>query len=157
MITKSGQRSCRGLGAILLSVVPGLITLAVESLSSYLKGRQQRRIDEAVVTMRRDQQMTYNRLQQYSNDFLMYGKYNVETLTHVINTVNSLHKRETELEKAFENTEFGQVVDVMDAMTFNFDLQMYLRLSEEEHVNQYEQLMQASKDLLKGIATLSQG
>ena len=42
-------------------------------------------------------------------------------------------------------------------MTFNFDLQMYLRLSEEEHVNQYEQLMQASKDLLKGIATLSQG
>ena len=45
----------------------------------------------------------------------------------------------------------------MDAMTFNFDLQMYLRLSEEEHVNQYEQLMQASEDLLKGIATLSQG
>ena len=87
----------------------------------------------------------------------MYGKYNVETLTNVINTVNSLHKKQTELEKAFANTQFGQVVDVMDAMTFNFDLQMYLRLSEEEHVNQYEQLMQASKDLLKGIATLSQG
>ena len=54
VVTKSGLRSCRGLGAILLSVVPGLITLAVESLSSYLKGRQQRRIDEAVVTIRRD-------------------------------------------------------------------------------------------------------
>ena len=86
----------------------------------------------------------------------MYGKYNVETLTNVINTVNSLHKKQTELEKAFENTQFGQVVDVMDAMIFNFDLQMYLRLSEEEHVKQYEQLMQARKDLLKGIATLSQ-
>ena len=157
VVTKSGQRSHRDLGAILLSVVPGLTTLAVESLSSYVKGRQQRRIDEAVITMRRDQQMTYNRLQQYSNDFLMYGKYNVETLTNVINTLNSLHKKQTELEKAFENTQFGQVVDVMDAMTFNFDLQMYLRLSEEEHVNQYEQLIQASKDLLKGIATLSQG
>ena len=93
VVTKSGQRSHRGLGAILLSVVPGLITLAVESISSYLKGRQQRRIDEAVVLMRRDQQMTYNRLQQYSNDFLMYGKYNVETLTNVINTVSSLHKK----------------------------------------------------------------
>ena len=157
VVTKSGQRSCRGLGAILLSVVPGLIILLVESLSSYLKGRQQRRIDEIVVTMRRDQKMTYNRLQQYSNDFLMYDKYNVETLTNVMNTVNSFHKKQTELEKAFENTQFGQVVDVMDAMTFNFDLQMYLRLSEEEHVNQYEQLMQASKDLFKGIATLSQG
>ena len=63
VVTKSGQRSHRGLGAILLSAVPGLITLAVESLSSYLKGRQQRRIDEALVTMRRDQQMTHNRLQ----------------------------------------------------------------------------------------------
>ena len=51
-------------------------------------------MDEAVVTMRRDQQMIYNRLQQYSNDFLMYGKYNVETLTNVINMVNSLHKKQ---------------------------------------------------------------
>ena len=86
-------------------------------------------MDEAVVIMRRDQQMTYNRLQQYSNDFLMYGKYNVEILTIVINTVNSLYKKQTELEKAFDNTKFGQVLDVMDAMTFNFDSQMYLRLS----------------------------
>ena len=139
------------------SVVPGLITLAVKSLSSYLKVRQQRRIDETVVTMRRDQQMTYNRLQQYLNDFLMYCEYNVETLTKVINTVNSLHKKQTELENAFGNTQFGQVVDVMDAMTFNFDLQVHLRLSEEDHVKQYEQLVKASKDLLKGIATLSQG
>ena len=98
--------------------------------------------------------MTYNRLQQYSNNFLMYGKYNVETLTNVINTVNSLHKKQTELERHLKHT-FGQVVDIMDALTFNFELQMYLRLSEEEHVNQYKQLMQASKDLLKGIATLS--
>ena len=124
LVTKSGQRSYRDLGAILISVVPGLITLAVESLSSYLKCRQQRRIDEAVVTMRRDQEMTYNRLQQYSNDFLMYGNYNVDTLTNV----NSLHKKQTELEKASESIKFGQVVDVMEAMTFNFDLQMYLRL-----------------------------
>ena len=125
----------------------------MESLSSFIKGKQQKRIDDAVVAMRRDQ----NRLQQYSNDFLMYDKYNVETLTNVINTVNLLHRKQTQLEKAFENTQFGPVVNLMDAMTFTFDLQMYLRLTEEEHVNQYEQLTQASRDLLKGIATLSQG
>ena len=66
VVTKSGQRSHRGLGAILLSVVPGLITLAVESLFSYLKGRQQRRIDEAVVTRRRDQQMTNDKCNKHS-------------------------------------------------------------------------------------------
>ena len=153
-VTKSRQRSCRGLGAVLLSAVPGLITLAVESLSSFIKGKQQKRIDDAVVAMRRDQKATQNRLQQYSNDFLMYGKYNVETLTNVINTVNSLHRKQIRLEKAFENAQLGPVVNLMDAITFNFDLQMYLRLTEKEHVNQYEELTQASKDLLKGIATL---
>ena len=156
-VRESGQRSRRGLGAVLLSAVPGLITLAVESLSSFIKGKQQRGIDDAVVAVGRDQKATQNRLQQYSNDFLMYGKYNVETLTNVINTVNSLHRKQTQLERAFENTQLGPVVNLMDAMTFNIYLQMYLRLTEEEHVNQYEQLTQASKDLLKGIATLSQG
>ena len=79
--------------------------------------------------MRRDQKATQNRLQQCSNDFLMYDKYNVGTLTNVINTVNSLHRKQTQLDKAFENAQLGPVVNLMDAMTFNFDLQMYLRLT----------------------------
>ena len=46
---------------------------------------------------------------------------------------------------------------MLDAMSFNFDLQLYLTLTEEEHVNQYSLLEAASKDLLRGIATLVQG
>ena len=38
----------RGLGA----VIPGLITLAVESLSSWIKGKQNQQIDDAVTAMR---------------------------------------------------------------------------------------------------------
>ena len=53
VVTREEKGPTEALVQILLSVVPGLITLVVESLSSYLKGRQQRRIDEAVVTMRR--------------------------------------------------------------------------------------------------------
>ena len=48
-------------------------------------------MNEAVDAMREDQASTRNRLQQYTNDFLMYGKYNVETLDEVIDTVNALH------------------------------------------------------------------
>ena len=32
-----------------------------------------------------------NQLKQFSDDLLMYGKYNLETLTDVVNTVNSMH------------------------------------------------------------------
>ena len=45
---------------------------------------------------------------------------------------------------------------MLDAMSFNFDLQLYLTLTEEEHVNQYSLLETASKDLLRGVATLGQ-
>ena len=85
-------RKRRGLGALILSAIPGLITLAVESVSSWIKGKQQKRVDEAVSTMRVESQVKRNKLRQYSNDFLMYGKYNVDTLQNVIDTVNAMHR-----------------------------------------------------------------
>ena len=38
--------------------------------------------------MRVESQVDRNKLRQYSNDFLMYGKYNIDTLQNVIDTVN---------------------------------------------------------------------
>ena len=146
-----------GLGALAFSAVTGLITLAVESLGSYLRNKQEKRINEAVLAMREDNTVVQNTLQQYSNDFLMYGRYNVETLEKVIQTVNSLHQRQTQLEEVFAKTQSGRVDEVIDAISFNFDLHLYMKLVEEEHVNQYQLLEKASHDLLKGIATLGQG
>ena len=45
-------RHRRGIGNLILTAIPGLITLAVESVSSWIKGKQQRRVDEAVSAMR---------------------------------------------------------------------------------------------------------
>ena len=39
--------------------------------------------------MRVESQVDRNKLRQYSNDFLMYGKYNVD---NVIDTVNAMHR-----------------------------------------------------------------
>ena len=63
-------------------------------------------------------------------------KYNVETLDKVIDTVNSLHHHQTELESVFQSTGLHPIDDVMEAMSFDFDPQMYMTLTEEEHVNQ---------------------
>ena len=72
--------------------------------------------------MREDNTAVRNVLQQYSNDFLMYGRYNVETLEKVIQTVNLLHARQTQLEDVIAKTQSGRVDEVIDAISFNFDL-----------------------------------
>ena len=147
----------RGLGTLAISAVTGLITLAVESLGSYLRNKQEKQINDAVLAMREDNTAVQNTLQQYSNDFLMYGCYTVETLGKVIQTVNSLHHRQTQLEEVFAKIQSGHVDEVIYAISFNFDLHLYMKLVEEEHVNQYQLLEKASHDLLKGIVTLGLG
>ena len=42
-------------------------------------------------------------------------------------------------------------------MKFGFDLQMYMKVSDDEHVKQLQVLECSSKDVLRGIMVLSQG
>ena len=155
--TSGPLRKRRGIGALILSVIPGLITLAVESVGSWIKGKQQKRVDEAVSTMRAESQVNRNKLRQYSNDFLMYGKYNVDTLQNVIDTVNAMHRRQTELERQASGRAFGDTGRLVESMKFGFDLQFYMKVSDDEHVKQLQVLERASKEVIRGITVLSQG
>ena len=61
-------RGRRGFGSILAKAIPGLITLAIESVSSYIKGKQQQRINTAVEELRSDDNKIKNTLKQYRNE-----------------------------------------------------------------------------------------
>ena len=151
-------RMRRGIGALILSAIPGLITLAVESVGSWIKGKQQKRVDEVVSTMRVESQVNRNKLRQYSNDFLMYGKYNIDTLQNVIDTVNAMHRQQTELERQeASGRAFGDTDKLVESMKFGFDLQFYMKVSDDEHVKQLQVLECASKEVIRGITVLSQG
>ena len=146
----------RGLGAMILSAILGLITLAAESLSSWIKGKQNRQIDNAVTVMRRSNFEIRNELKQYKDDFLMYGKYSAESLNDVIKTVNALHQKNTRLERLVVDHKIGKVSDVMAMVNYNFELQLFMEQAQEEHVAQFRQMKQAGKDLLDSIAILNQ-
>ena len=49
--------------------------------------------------MRKTESDVKNTLTQYQEDFLMYGKYNVESLNRVIDTLNLLHDKQTRVRK----------------------------------------------------------
>ena len=57
VVTRSRHRSMRGSG-VLLSALPRLITLAVESISTYLKSHQEKCISDAVNAMRQNDATT---------------------------------------------------------------------------------------------------
>ena len=139
-----------------MSAIPGLITLAAESLSSWIKGKQNHQIDDAVTIMRRSNFEIRSELKQYKDDFLMYGKYSAESLNDAIKTVNALHQKNTRLERLVVDCKFGEVSDVMATVNYNFELQLFMEQAQEEHVAQFRQMKQAGKDLLDSIAILNQ-
>ena len=77
-------RDRRGFGSILVQAIPGLITLAIESVISYIKGKQQQRINTALEELRNDDNKIRNDLRQHRNELLMYGRYNLNSLRGVI-------------------------------------------------------------------------
>ena len=146
----------RGIGAIFSSVLPGLITLAVESLTSWIKGKQQNRINQTVDKMRKTESEVKNTLSQYQDDFLMFGKYSIESLKKVINTLNALHDRQTELEKLVTTKVFTEAKHAGDTLDYSVELQLFLELAQEEHVTKYKEVYKAGRELLDAIAILSQ-
>ena len=150
-------RGKRGFGSILAKAIPGLITLAIESVSSYIKGRQQQKINTAVEELRRDDNKIKNDLKQYRNELLMYGRYNLKSLRGIINTINALHKKQNHFEWAVKQKDFNFRKSDMNAVNYKFEVMMYLKNVREEHVVSYREAVKAARDLLNGIAIVTQG
>ena len=150
-------RGRRGFGSILAKAIPGLITLAIESVSSYIKGKQQQRINTAVEELRSDDNKIKNDLKQYRNELLMYGRYNLKSLRGIINTMNALHKKQNHFEWAVKQKDFNFRKSDMNAVNYNFEVMMYLKNVREEHVVSYREAVKAARDLLNGIAIVTQG
>ena len=150
-------RGRRGFGGILAKAIPGLITLAIESVSSYIKGKQQQRINTAVEELRNDDNKIRNDLKQYRNELLMYGRYNLNFLKGIINTINALHDRQTYFERAVKQKDFNFRKSDMDAVNYNFEVMMYMKNAREEHVVTYREAVKATRDFLDGIAIVTQG
>ena len=150
-------RERRGFGSILAKAIPGLITLAIESVSSYIKGKQQQRINTAVEELRNDDNKIKNDLKQYRNELLMYGRYNLKSLRGIINTINALHDKQTYFERAVKQKDFNFRKSDMDEVNYNFEVMMFMKNVREEQVVTYREAVKAARDFLDGIAIVTQG
>ena len=138
-------RKGRGFGSLLVQAIPGLITLAMESVSSYIKGRQQQKINIMVEALRKDDNTIKNDLRQHRNELFMYGRYNLNSLKGVIDTINALHDRQTYYKRAVRQRDFNFRKSDMDAVNYNFDRLMYLGNAREEHVVTYREAVKVQE------------
>ena len=93
-------------------------------MSSYIKGRQQQKINTIVEVLRNDDNKVRNDLRQHRNELLMYGRYNLNSLRGVINNINALHDRQTYYERAVRQMDFNFRRSDVDAVNYNFDTLM---------------------------------
>ena len=121
---------------------------AIESVTSYIKGRQQHRINTMVEALRNHENKIKNNLRQHRNELLMCDRYNLNSLRGVINTINALHERQAYYEIAVRQRDFNFRRSDMDAINYNFDTMMYLDNAREEHVVTYKEAVKAARDFL---------
>ena len=97
------KRSKRG--AILASVLGGIassiIGLAYEGISSFLQHKRHKALNKAVKVMERKTDLQCNKIHHSEDTIIMYGAYNSDTLTELIDTVHRMHNTTTWKERIF--------------------------------------------------------
>ena len=92
-------------GAILASVLGGIassiIGLVYEGMSSFLHHKRHKALNKAVKVMERKNDLQYTRIHHLDDTMIMYGVYNSDTLTELIDTVHRMHNTTMWKERTF--------------------------------------------------------
>ena len=89
------------LASILGSVASSVIGLAYEGMSSFLHHKRHKALHKAVVVMNKKNDVQRNRIHHLEDTMIMYGVYNSDTLTDLIDTVHRMQNFTTWNEKTF--------------------------------------------------------
>ena len=82
----------RGFAAF-IPALAGLATIAVESIGSFLQKKRNAALSKGLNAIKSDQSLAWNSIKQLEYNFLLYGKYNLDSLEKIIHTINHLGER----------------------------------------------------------------
>ena len=82
-------RAKRGF-AVFIPALAGLATIAVECIGSFLQKKHNTALSKGLIAIKSDQSLAWNSIKQLEDDFLLYGKYNLDNLEKIIHTISHL-------------------------------------------------------------------
>ena len=95
------NRKKRFLSAVLGTVASKIVGLAFEGISSFLHHKRHKALNKAIKQINERQNIEHNRVYHLEDTMIMYGKYNSDTLTNLINTVHKMYNLTPLKEKLF--------------------------------------------------------
>ena len=148
------------LASILGSVASKVIGLAYKGISSFLHHKRHRALHKAVAVMNKKTNAQCNRIHHLEDTMIMYGVYNSDTLTDIIDTVHRMQNFTTWNEKTFA----GKLHDWMeiyfqDEGVHNYSINsiLFLTTVREKYVKMYERFIDELKLCSKAVRVLSKG
>ena len=154
--TDNRQKRGAILASILGSIASKVTGLAYEGISSFLHHKRHK----AGAVMNKKTNIQHNRIHHLEDTVIMYGVYNSDTLTDLIDTVHRMQNFTTWNEKTFA----GKLHDWMeiyaqDKGVWNYAINsvLFLTTIREKYVKMYERFIEELKLYSKAIRVLSKG
>ena len=142
------------LASLLGSVASSIIGLAYEGISSFLHHKRHKALHKAVAVMDKKTNIQCNRIHHLEDTMIMYGVYNSDTLTDLIDTVHRMQNFTTWNEKTFA----GKLHDWMELYSHNkgvynyaINSVLFLTMVREKYVKMYERFIEELKLYSKAI------
>ena len=95
------SRKKRFLSAVLGTVASKIVGLAFEGISSFLYHKRHKALNKAIKQINERQNIEQNRIYHLEDTLIMYGKYNSDTLTNLIDMVHRMYNLTSLKEKLF--------------------------------------------------------
>ena len=134
----------RGITAF-IPALAGLATIAVESIGSFLQKKHNTALSKGLNAIKSDQSLAWNSIKQLEDNFLLYGKYNLDSLEKIIHTVNHLATQQF-----LHANSIGRLL-------FAHKLNIYLTSVQETQLRLYDELERVLREFLSAVRILSKG
>ena len=156
---RSAGRTKRFVGA--LPALAGLVTLAVEGISSYLQSKRNKAMATALNAMQDSQVETWNRLNRHKKDLLLYGQFSINSTNEIVKTLNDIYARQSFVENMMTNLSKSwkptYLSNPAGASLYANHMNTYISTASEKYNNLMQELLQNLETLLRSIRDLSKG